>query len=396
MLNVFILGLVSFLADLQSEIIFPLLPIFVTQDLGLAAAFLGVIEGAADASAAVFKYFSGYLCDRFGRHKWLMLIGYCLSVVSKPVMAFARSGPAVLALRVSDRLGKGVRQSPRDALLASYIGNDKRARAFSLHRALDSAGAVGGVLVLYALLNYTTFSHRDIFKLTIIPGVFVALAIVAFVRQPKEATCKLPPKIFDRGLASGWWPFLVCHGLYSFGMLSYAFYILRAHELGMATGLIPLVYLVFTIAQVLWPFPLGWLADRVAILPVLTAAYLLHAGVLIAAGALPAAWTLWPLFALYALYYQAFQALPPAYISTIVSAEKRGAAIGLLHMVSGLAILPGSILAGLVWDRWHGGATFLFSAGCALAAAVGVAAFHVTSGRKLQRAAVPNGEPSRQ
>lgn len=391
MLNVFILGLVSFFADLQSEIIFPLLPIFITQDLGLAAAFLGVVEGAADASAAVFKYFSGYLCDRFGRHKWLMLIGYGLSVLSKPLMAFARSGPAVLAFRLSDRLGKGIRQSPRDTLLASYIDNEKRARAFSLHRALDSAGAVGGVLVLYALLNYTTFSHRDIFKLTIIPGILVALAIIAFVRQPKEAACKLPPRIFDRGLAARWWPFLVCHGVYSFGMLSYAFYILRAHELGMAMGLIPLVYLVFTIAQVLWPFPLGWLADRSAILPVLTAAYLLNAGVLVAAAALPATWALWPLFTLYALYYQAFQALPPAYVSTIVPPEKRGAAIGLLHMVSGLAILPGSIVAGLVWDRWHGGATFIFSAGCALAAAAGVAAFHFTRGGKLQRTVSSHG-----
>jgi MFS family permease len=391
MLNVLVLGIVSFFADLQSEIIFPLLPIFITQDLGLSAAFLGVVEGAADATAAFFKYLSGYICDRAGRHKWLMLLGYGLSVVSKPVMAFARSGPAVLALRVTDRLGKGVRQSPRDALLASYIGSGVRARAFGFHRALDSAGAVGGVLILYALLNYTTISHRDIFKLTIIPGVLVALAIILFVRQPKDAACKLPPKIFDREMVKPWWPFLVCHALYSFGMLSYAFYILRAKELGVATGVVPLVYLVFTVAQVLWPFPLGWLADRLAVLPVLAAAYLFHAAVLAGASAVPAPWTLWPLFALYALYYQAFQALPPAYVSTIVPPAKRGAAIGLLHMVSGLAILPGSLVAGLIWDRWHGGATFLFSAALALAAAAGVMLFHLSRGRKLRAAAAAYG-----
>ena len=390
MFNVFILGLVSFFADLQSEIIFPLLPIFITQDLGLAAAFLGLIEGAAEATAAVFKYLSGYICDRAGRHKWLMFVGYALSVISKPVMAFARSGPAVLALRVADRLGKGVRTSPRDALLATYTSSGVRARAFGFHRALDSAGAVGGVLVLYGLLNYTDFSHRDIFKLTLIPGILVALVILALVRQPKRVSCPVPPKIFDRTVAAGWWPFLVCHAVYSFGMFSYAFYILRASELGVATAVVPLIYLVFTGAQVLWPFPIGWLADKAKILPVLAGIYIFQAAVLIAAGSIGRAWTLWPLLALYALYYQAFMALPPAFVSTAVPAEKRGAAIGLLHMTSGLAILPGSLVAGVIWDRWQGAGTFTFGAACAALAAVGILAYHFARTRRAAVAHQPN------
>ena len=390
MFNVFILGLVSFFADLQSEIIFPLLPIFITQDLGLAAAFLGLIEGAAEATAAVFKYLSGYICDRAGRHKWLMFVGYALSVISKPVMAFARSGPAVLALRVADRLGKGVRTSPRDALLATYTPSGVRARAFGLHRALDSAGAVGGVLILFALLNYTDFSHRDIFKLTLIPGILVALVILALVRQPKRVSYPVPPKIFDRTVAAGWWPFLACHAVYSFGMFSYAFYILRASELGVATAVVPLIYLVFTGAQVLWPFPIGWLADKVKILPVLAGIYIFQAAVLIAAGSIGQAWTLWPLFALYALYYQAFMALPPAFVSNAVPAEKRGAAIGLLHMTSGLAILPGSLVAGLIWDRWQGAGTFAFGAACAALAAVGILAYHFARTRRAAVAHQPN------
>jgi MFS family permease len=392
MIYVFVLGLVSFFADLQSEIIFPLLPIFITQDLGLAAAFLGLIEGAADTTAALFKYLSGYLCDRAGRHKWLMFAGYALSVVSKPVMAFARSGPAVLALRVADRLGKGVRQSPRDALLASYTPPEVRGRAFGLHRALDSAGAVGGVLVLYFLLNHTGFSHRDIFKLTIIPGILVAVAILALVKQPKRVSCPVPPKIFDRKVAASWWPFLVFHALYSFGMLSYAFYILRVGELGVPTRLVPLVYLVFTVAQVLWPFPLGWLADRLAALPVLAATYIFQAAVLLASGLLDSAWTLWPLFALYALYYQAFMALPPAFVSTAVAPERRGAAIGLLHMTSGLAILPGSITAGLIWDRWGGLGTFAFGAACAAVAGFGLLFYHGARRRAARRIGVTYDE----
>ncbi|MEE8640410.1 MAG: MFS transporter, partial [bacterium] len=273
MLNVLLLGVVSFFADLQSEIIFPLLPIFITLDLGLAAAFLGLIEGAAEATAAVFKYLSGYICDRAGRHKWLMFAGYALSVISKPVMAFARSGPAVLALRVADRLGKGVRTSPRDALLAGYVTEKQRARAFGLHRVLDSAGAVGGVLILYFLLNYTDLTTRGIFKWTIVPGIAVALVIALLVRQPKRAPRESPPKIFDRAAAAPWWPFLICHTLYSFGMLSYAFYILRANELGLPLAMLPLVYLSFTVAQVVWPVPIGWLADRLRILPVLAGLY---------------------------------------------------------------------------------------------------------------------------
>jgi MFS family permease len=392
MLYVFVLGLVSFFADLQSEIIFPLLPIFITQDLGLAASFLGLVEGAADATAAVFKYLSGYVCDRAGRHKWLMLFGYSLSVISKPIMAFARSGPAVLSLRVADRLGKGVRQSPRDALLASYTPPGSRGRAFGLHRALDSAGAVGGVLVLYFLLNHTGFSHRDIFKLTIIPGILVAVAILVLVKQPKRVSCPVPPKIFDRKVAASWWPFLAFHALYSFGMLSYAFYILRVSELGVAVGLVPLVYLVFTVAQVLWPVPIGWLADRLAVLPVLAATYLFQAAVLVTAGLLEYAWTLWPLFALYALYYQAFMALPPAFVSTAVSEERRGAAIGLLHMTSGLAILPGSITAGLIWDRWGGLGAFSFSAACAAVAGAGILFYHAARRRATRQPDPAHGE----
>jgi MFS family permease len=392
MLYVFVLGLVSFFADLQSEIIFPLLPIFITQDLGLAASFLGLVEGAADATAAVFKYLSGYVCDRAGRHKWLMLFGYSLSVISKPIMAFARSGPAVLSLRVADRLGKGVRQSPRDALLASYTPPGSRGRAFGLHRALDSAGAVGGVLVLYFLLNHTGFSHRDIFKLTIIPGILVAVAILVLVKQPKRVSCPVPPKIFDRKVAASWWPFLAFHALYSFGMLSYAFYILRVSELGVAVGLVPLVYLVFTVAQVLWPVPIGWLADRLAVLPVLAATYLFQAVVLVTAGLLEYAWTLWPLFALYALYYQAFMALPPAFVSTAVSEERRGAAIGLLHMTSGLAILPGSITAGLIWDRWGGLGAFSFSAACAAVAGAGILFYHAARRRATRQPDPAHGE----
>ena len=130
MLNVAVLGVISFFADLQSEIILPLLPLFITRDLGLTAGFLGMLEGAAETTAAVCKFLSGYLCDRFGRHKWLMFIGYCLSVASKPLLAFTRTGPAVLALRLTDRLGKGVRTSPRDTLLASYAAEGIRAQAF--------------------------------------------------------------------------------------------------------------------------------------------------------------------------------------------------------------------------------------------------------------------------
>ena len=382
MLSVFILGLVSFFADLQSEIIFPLLPIFITLDLGLAAAFLGLIEGAAEATAAVFKYLSGYICDRAGRHKWLMFAGYALSVISKPVMAFARSGPAVLALRVADRLGKGVRTSPRDALLAGYVTEKQRARAFGFHRALDSVGAVGGVLILYFLLNYTDLTTRGIFKWTIVPGIAVALVIALLVRQPKRAPRESPPKIFDRAAAAPWWPFLICHTLYSFGMLSYAFYILRANELGLPLAMLPLVYLSFTVAQVVWPFPIGWLADRLRILPVLAGVYFFQAAVLIAAGALDHMWTLWPLFALYALYYQAFMALPPAFVSNVVAPERRGAALGLLHMASGLAILPGSIVAGLIWDRWQGAGTFAFGAACAALAAFGILYYDFTRTRR--------------
>jgi len=372
MLNVLALGLVSFFADLQSEIIFPLLPLFITQELGLSAAFLGLVEGAADAAAATLKYFSGYVADRAGRHKWLMLAGYGLSVISKPVMAFAYGGPAVLALRVSDRIGKGVRRSPRDALLAGYVTEGQRGRAFGLHRALDSAGAVGGVLVLYALLHYTDLTTRGIFKWTIVPGVAVALVLIFFVRQPKRTPREAPPRMFDRAAVAPWWPFLLWHTIYSFGMLSYAFYILRANELGLPLATIPLIYLVFTVAQVLWPVPLGWLADRLRILPVLAGAYFFQAAVLLVAGRLPAPWTIWPLFALYALYYQAFMTLPPAFVANAVPAERRGAALGLLHMASGLAVLPGSIIAGLIWDRWQGAGTFTFGAATAAVAAAGM------------------------
>jgi len=381
MLNVLALGVVSFFADLQSEIIFPLLPLFITQELGLSVAFLGLVEGAAEAAGALLKYASGYAADRVGRHKWLMFGGYLLSVLSKPMMAFAYGAAPLLALRVSDRVGKGIRRSPRDALLAGCVPERKRARAFGFHRALDSAGAVAGVSVLYVLLNYTELSTRSIFKWTLVPGLAVALVIIFLVRKPRQVRPFVKAKVFSAAALAGWRPFFVCHIIYSFGMLSYVFYILRARELGTALSAIPLVYLTFTIAQVIWPFPIGWLADRVGILPVLGAAYLFQGAVLIVAGRVDYAWTLWPLFALYALYYQAFMALPPAFVANAASPERRGAALGLLHMASGLAVLPGSVLAGFIWDYSGGGGTFTFGAVCAALAGVGVLILHYKRSR---------------
>jgi MFS family permease len=390
MLQVLTLGLVSFFADFQSEIIFPLLPLFITGELGLSAAFLGLVEGAADAAAALLKYVSGYVADRAGHHKWLMLFGYALSALSKPLLAFAYTGAPVLALRVSDRMGKGIRRSPRDALLAGYVPERVRARAFSLHRALDSAGAVVGVLTLFLLLNYTDLSTRGIFKWTIIPGVAVAVVIIAFVRPAAKPRALAPLRIFERAAAAPWWPFLICHAVYSFGMLSYAFYILRACELGVPRAHIPLVYLVFTVGQVIWPLPLGWLADRTSPLPVLAATYIFQAGVLAAAALLDAAWTVWPLFFLYSLYYQSFMALAPAFVANVVAPARRGAALGLLHMTSGLAVLPGSVVAGLIWDRGTGAATFFFGAACAAAAGAGIFAYHFTRGRRALKTADEN------
>jgi len=158
--------------------------------------------------------------------------------------------------------------------------------------------------------------------------------------------------------------------------------------------MIPLVYLTFTVAQVVWPFPVGWLADRLRILPVLAAIYLFQAAVLIVAGSLNYAWTLWPLFALYALYYQAFMALPPAFVANVVAPERRGSALGLLHMASGLAVLPGSVIAGLIWDRWQGAGTFTFGAACAVLAAVGIFIYDLARRRGDARKLKINGANS--
>lgn len=367
--NVVALGLVSFFTDVSSEMIVPVLPLFVTGVLGASVTSLGVIEGIAEATASLLRIGSGWLSDRVGRRKPFLVVGYGISGAAKAALALAASWPAVLALRFSDRVGKGLRNPPRDALIADSTTPAMRGRAFGLHRGMDTLGAAIGPLVAWVLIQRAGAAgpdFRGVFALSAIPAVLSVLVLLAFVRAPRReratpsAESRAPfaaPPALRR--------FLLADGVFQLGNSSMAFALLRAQHLGLSAAQVTLVYFGYNMVYALLSYPLGGWSDRIGRRPLLLAAYGVYAvvyGVLAlathAAHAVAA-------FALLGLHSALLEGQQKSLVADLVHRDQRGTAYGLYHTVVGAALLPASVLAGALWDRM--GAPATFGAGAALA-----------------------------
>lgn len=369
--NVVALGLTSLFTDVSSEMLVPVLPLFVTGVLHASVASLGVIEGVAESTASILRIGSGWLSDRIGHRKPFLVFGYGLSTLAKAAMAFAASWPTLLGMRFADRVGKGLRNPPRDALLADSVPPEARGRAFGLHRALDTLGAAIGPLVAFALLAKFPGDFRRIFLLSAIPALLSIVVLVVFVRAPRHVPDPAPAATRAAAPLGGpFRRFLVADGVFQLGNSSNAFILLRAAQVGFTAGQVVLVYFAYNIFYAVLSYPLGGLSDRVGRRPLLLAAYVLYAGVyaLLALGAsrlgVAAA------FLGLGLHSALLEGQQRSLIADLVRPERRGTAYGLYHTVVGVALLPASILAGVLWQRVGPSATFALGTGCALAAAV--------------------------
>ncbi|MFL5561136.1 MAG: MFS transporter [Gemmatimonadaceae bacterium] len=374
--TVLALSLVSLLTDASSEIIYPLLPLFLTTTLGASAATLGVIEGAAETTASLLKLVSGWWSDRIGRRKPLVVLGYSIAAVARPLISIAQSAGQVLLIRVSDRVGKGIRSSPRDALLADAVAPEQRGRAYGLHRAADNFGAVIGPLIAFAVLRWTTISLRHLFMLAAIPAALALIALVVGVREEPRAIAARPAGTRGALLAGGmprrFWAYLAVLLLFTLGNSSDAFILLRASQLGVSAALLPILWAMLHVVKSATSTPSGALSDRIGRVPLIVSGWLIFALVYLAFGRATTAWQAWALFAVYGTYFGLTEGVEKALVADLVPAEKRGAGFGWYNLAIGLGALPASVIFGAVWDRFGARAAFELGAALAAAAAVGL------------------------
>lgn len=369
--NVWVTGWVSFFMDVSSEMVYPLVPLFLSSSLGASKSVIGLIEGIAEAAASILKLFSGALADRFGKNKLLMGLGYGISTASRPVLAVATGWGMVLTARFTDRVGKGIRTAPRDAIIAASTPSERLGLAFGFHRALDTAGAVVGPAVALLILAVWVADYRFVFWLSIIPGV-LAVALIVFFITADGPTPTLGTKFswslqaFDARFVG----FIVVIGLFSLGNSSNAFLILKAEHAGIAPAWISGVYLAFNAMYVLLSIPGGMLADRFGKPPVIVGGFILFTVVYSGFALADTPWPVAGLFVLYGAYMGLTEGVQRAYLATLVPNDRKATGFGLYHMVVGIAILPASLLAGFLWDHVGPAAPFWFGAGMAALATV--------------------------
>jgi len=373
-------GWVSFFTDLGSEIVYPLLPEFVTGQLGASKKVFGLIEGLAEGVPALIRFFAGTLADRAKSRKGLILAGYALSSAVKPFIGLARAAsrglgpPLVLVLRVLDRIGKGIRTAPRDALVADFAG-PAPGRAFGYQRAMDHAGAMGGGLVAYLLLAGLRLDLPWAIAAAAVPGLLAVLTVALFVHDRPGSRPAVPPR--DAGpapsapLGRPFRRYLGAAVLFSLANSSDAFLLLRAKELGLAVVHAPLAWALLHVVKTATAYGGGRLSDRVGRRPLLRGGWLLYAAVYAGFAGAAGAWAAWVLFAAYGLFFGLTEGVAKAYVADLVPAGARGRAFGLLGMTEGLLLIPSSFLTGWLWDATGSGRIpLVLNAGFALAAAL--------------------------
>jgi len=373
--NVLWLSVVSLLNDAASEMVYPLLPLFLTGVLGAGPAFLGVIEGVAESASSLLKLASGVIADRFGRRRRLVAWGYGIAAVGRPLIAAAAAAWQVLVIRFADRVGKGLRTAPRDALLAESVPPELRGTAFGIHRAADHAGAVVGPLLASALLLLWPGNLRRVFALALVPGLITLAVVLWKVREPPRPPARagaegapLLPRITAMGPVFA--RYLGVVALFALGNSSDAFLLLRARDLGVAVALIPLLWAALHVSKMAWNIIGGRLSDRVGPRAAIVAGWLVYAAVYAGFAAARAEWHAWALFVVYGLFFGLTEAPEKVLVAALAPAGLRGSAFGWYHAAVGVTALFASILFGIVWKAYGGPAAFLMGAGIALASAV--------------------------
>lgn len=360
--NVFVLGLVSFFTDVSSEMIYPLLPLFLTGVLGAGPAFLGVIEGVAESTASLLKLLSGVVSDRVRRRKRLVLLGYSISALMRPLIGAAGSAFAVLLIRTGDRVGKGIRTSPRDALIADSVDPALRGKAYGFHRSMDHAGALVGPLIATLLLSYFVTDLRVVFWLAAIPGLIAVLLIVLKVSETERVGLHAAPVRLSLLPAGPLRRYLLIMFLFTLGNSSDAFLLLKAGTLGVPAFRIPLLWTFFHLVKMLSSMPFGALSDRIGRRAVIVSGWCVYSLSYLGYGLASSEWQIWLLFAFYGLFFGLTEGVEKAFVVDLADPALRGAAFGWYHFAVGSGALPASLLFGVIWQQMGGVAPFLFGA----------------------------------
>lgn len=372
--TVWALGLVSLFMDISSEMIHALLPLFLTTTLGASVALVGMIEGVAESTAAMVKVFSGYLSDRLGRRKPLILLGYGLAALTKPFFALANAPATVFAARFADRIGKGIRGAPRDALIADVVPPEIHGRAYGLRQGLDTAGAFIGPLLAIALMALFQSDMRAVFWFAALPGLFAAALVLLGVEDraagPDTAPAPPPIRLRDiRRFTPGFWGVTGIGVMFTLARFSEAFLVLKAHDAGLPLALAPLVLVSMNVVYSLGAYPAGALSDNTSPVPLLLCglAALIAADLLLAFA--PGLTWVFAGLALWGVHMALTQGLLSKLVARHAPEDLRGSAFGLFNSATGLAMLAASVIAGLLWDQLGPAATFLAGAGFAVVTA---------------------------
>ena len=398
--NVFYTGLVSFFMDMSSEMIYPLVPIFLSSVLGVNKSVIGLIEGIAESTASLLKVFSGWFSDRIGKRKILLIVGYGISTVSRPIIALSTLWGHVLAFRFTDRFGKGIRGAPRDAIIAESTPHKDLGRSFGFHRGMDTLGAVIGPAIAFILLSLFTGNYRLVFWLSIIPGIIAVMIIVFFIKEQKSKRAEIQESDASELLAPSESPrrlafrakfdwrfkaFVAIATLFALGNSSDVFLILKATDTGVKETQIPIIYLCFNLVYALTAIPAGILSDRIGRKRIILAGFILFGFIYWGFASASEQKHIWGLFLLYGVFMGLTEGIQKAYLGTIIPDKFRATGYGIFNTFTGIAIFPASVIGGWLWDKYGSHATFYYGSITAFLSAFLFILFIITARRKGQK-----------
>jgi MFS family permease len=372
LLNVIILGLTSLLTDISTEMVYPLIPLFLTSQLGASPTIVGIIEGVAESLASILKVFSGYISDKVGKRKPLAIAGYSFSTIGKMFLYFATSWGWVFLGRTSDRFGKGIRTAPRDALIAEAVDKENIGRAYGLHRALDTLGATIGIALAYYFLTFYRGDYKAVFMYSLIPaflGVFVLFfAKESTVKRELSKKLSFSWRSLDRRLQM----FLIVILIFALGNSSNQFLLLRAKNVGFSESDVILLYLVYNIVYMIFSYPMGRLSDKIGRKKLLIIGYFLYGIVYLGFAVFGFKSAMWILFSVYGLYIALTEGVEKALVAEISPSHLKATVIGLHATFTGIGLLPASFIAGILWDTLGVTAPFYFGGIMGVLAAIGL------------------------
>lgn len=380
-LTVKALGLVSLLTDVSTKMVYPVTPIFLTGVLGAPVWTVGLIEGVAESTASLLKLYSGWLSDRVERRKPFAMVGYGLGALSKMCLALSTGWGHVFGARLIDRVGKGIRAAPRDALIAENCLPQQRGQAFGLHHSLEKMGEVLGPLLGAVALWQFSHNYRLVFTLSFFPALLGVLVLLMCVQEPRQSArgSRSRPQPTLRGLAPTYQRFLLVVGLFGLGNSSDAFLLLRAQDLGLPSEQILLLYALSNLVEVSFGIAVGQLSDRIGRCPLLASGYLVFAGVYLGFAIAKGTMIIWPLLILYGLYSTLTHGVQKAFVADLVHPQRRGSEIGVFYTVVGVATLPASLIAGWLYTQIGAATPFYVSAAIALLAALLLISINLSS-----------------